>query len=297
MQSTTRTPFNGPIAVAGATGKQGGAVVSRLLERGHPVRALTRNPSKPAAKALERSGVEVVQVDLEDRTSIDAALVGAAAVFSVQDFLEAGVEAELRQGMNLTEAAAQARVGHVVYSGASTMDRNTGVPHLDSKWRIEQRVRELDIPWTVFRPAAFMDNWAWERESIERDGVIRYPLRADTVYRQIAVADIAAMVVTAFEDRLTWASQIMPLTGEMSTMTEIAETFSRVLGRPIRYEQLDWETCKKEQGEELTAMYRYFDTFGMDGDPRYLKRWHRRALSLEAFLRSEAWNKPSASAA
>lgn len=297
MQSTTRIHLNGPIVVAGATGKQGGAVVSRLLERGHRVRALTRNPAKPAAKALEQSGVEIVQADLEDRLSIDAALVGAAAVFSVQDFLEAGVEAELRQGMNLTEAAAQARVGHLVYSGASTMDRNTGVPHLDSKWKIEQRVRELDIAWTVFRPAAFMDNWAWERESIERDGVIRYPLRADTVYRQVAVSDIAAMAVIALENRTTWANQIMPLTGEVSSMTEIAETFSRVLGREIRYERMDWDTCIQQQGEELTAMYRYFDTFGMDGDPRYLKRWHADALPLEAFLRAEGWGEPPASAA
>lgn len=294
-QNSIKT-YDRPIVVAGATGKQGGAVVRRLLERGHRVRALTRNPAKPAAAELAQMGAEVVTADLEDRASLDAALKGAGAVFSVQDFLEAGVEAELRQGLNLTGAAGAAGVEHIVYSGASTMDRNTGVPHLDSKWQVEQRVRSLDMPWTVFRPAAFMDNWVWDRQAIEQDGVIRYPMRPDTVYRQVAVADIAAMAVLAFERPDIWAGQIMPLTGDVSTMDEIAETFAQVTGRPVRYEQLSWEACLEQQGEELTAMYRYFDTFGMDGDPRYLQRWHSEALTLEAYLRSDGWDRPASSA-
>jgi len=283
--------YDQPIVVAGATGKQGGAVVRRLLERGHRVRALTRNPAKPAAAELAQMGAEVVAADLEERSSLDAALKGAGAVFSVQDFLETGVEAELRQGLNLTEAASAAGIGHIVYSGASTMDRNTGVPHLDSKWQVERRVRSLDVPWTVFRPAAFMDNWVWDREAIEKDGVIRYPMRPDTVYRQVAVADIAAMAVLAFERPDIWAGHIMPLTGDVSTMGEIAQTFARAMGHPVRYEQMPWEACLEQQGEELTAMYRYFDTFGMDGDPRYLRRWHPEALTLEAYLRAEGWDR------
>ena len=282
--------YDRSIAVAGATGKQGGAVVRRLLDRGHKVRALTRNPAKTAATELAQMGAEVVAADLEDRASLDAALKGAGAVFSVQDFLESGVDSELRQGLNLTEAAGAAEVEHIVYSGALTMDRNTGVPHLDSKWQVEWRVRSLDVPWTVFRPAAFMDNWVWDREAIEQDGVIRYPLRPDTVYRQVAVADIAAMAVLAFERPDIWAGQITPLTGDVSTMEKIAQTFTSVIGRPVRYEQVSWDACLEQQGEELTAMYRYFDTFGMDGDPRYLWRWHPEAMTLEAYLRAEGWN-------
>lgn len=102
--STTKI-HDRPVAVAGATGKQGGAVAHRLLARGHKVRALTRNPGKPVAHALAAKGAEVVRADLEDRVSLDRALAGAGALFSVQDFLEAGVQAERRQGLNLAEAA------------------------------------------------------------------------------------------------------------------------------------------------------------------------------------------------
>ena len=278
-----------PIAVAGATGSQGGAVARRLLQRGHAVRALTRNAGTPAARALADAGAEVREADLNDRASVDVALRGAKAVFSVQDFLEAGVDAELRMGLNLTEAARAARVGHIVYSAASTTDRNTGVPHLDSKWLIEQRVRKLEVPWTVFRPAAFMDNWAWDRDTIERDGVIALPLQADTPYCQVAVADIAAMAVLAFERPDIWVGQVVPLAGDISTPLEIAETFSRVMDREIRYERMSWDDCRETQGEDLTLMYMYFDDFGMDGVPAFLERWHPEALSLEGFLRTEGW--------
>ena len=282
-----------PIAVAGATGKQGGAVAHRLLARGHKVRALTRNPDKPAAQALAAQGAAIVRADLEDRTSLDRALAGAGALFSVQDFLEAGVEAELRQGLNLVEAAAASGIGHIVYSGASTMDRNTGVPHLESKWQVETRVRALDKPWTVFRPAAFMDNWEWDRQTILETGIVRYPIRPDTLYRQVAVADIAAMVVTAFEHPDVWTGQIMPLAGDVSSMEEITATLSRITGQTLRYEQMSWEQCVAEQGEELMLMYRYFDRFGMDGAPAYMRRFNPDAMAFETYLQRAGWGEVS----
>ena len=64
------------ILVTGATGKQGGAVVHHLLERGFRVRALTRDSTKPKAQALAERGSEVVQGDLDDRASVEQALKG-----------------------------------------------------------------------------------------------------------------------------------------------------------------------------------------------------------------------------
>ena len=69
------TPTIRPILVTGTTGKQGGAVVRALLQAGRPVRALTRDPSSAAGKALAAQGVEVVKGDLNDTASLDAALV------------------------------------------------------------------------------------------------------------------------------------------------------------------------------------------------------------------------------
>ncbi|MEM8964868.1 MAG: NmrA/HSCARG family protein [Bacteroidota bacterium] len=287
----TKKIYDRPIVVTGATGKQGGAVARHLLASGHSVRALTRNPDKPAAQALKEAGAEVVQADLEDRSSIDAALKGAAGLYSVQDFLEAGVEAEQRQGLNLTAALSDSGVEHVVYTGASTMDRNTGVPHLDSKWNVEMSLRNSGKAWTVFRPAAFMDNWEWDCESIIETGVVRYPMHPEMPYAQIACDDIGRMVAQAFEQPELWANKASPITSDISTMKEITATLAKVLGRDIQYQQLTWDEVQAEQGEELMLMYRSFDTIGMDGSPYFLQRWLGQTTDFESYLLKAGWNQ------
>ncbi|MFN3227034.1 MAG: NmrA/HSCARG family protein [Hyphomicrobiales bacterium] len=287
----TKKTYTRPIVVAGSTGKQGGAVARHLLAGGHTVRALTRNPSKPAAQALADAGAEVVAADLEDCASLDAALKGAAGLYSVQDFLEAGVEAEERQGLNLTAALAASGIEHVVYTGASTMDRNTEVPHLDSKWNVEMAVRASGKPWTVFRPAAFMDNWEWDRQSISESGLVRYPMHPQMPYAQIACDDIGRMVALAFENPDIWLNKAAPITGDVSTMEEITATLGQVLGRELRYQQLTWDEVQAEQGEELMLMYRSFDTYGMDGSPYYLRRWLGDISSFETYLRKAGWGQ------
>src|SRR5215216_3722844 len=150
------------IVVAGATGKQGGAVARSLLDRGFQVRALTRNPQKPEAQALADHGAEVVQGDMEDRSSMERALEGAYGIFSVQNFWESGYDREVQQGKMVADAAKAAGVEHFVYSSVGSAHRQTGIPHFESKWEIEEHVRQIGLPYTILRPTAFMQNWEWE---------------------------------------------------------------------------------------------------------------------------------------
>ena len=115
------------ILVAGATGKQGGALVQHLLTGKWKVRALTRNPESRAAKALAGRGVEVLRGDLEDPASLDRAVAGAYGVYSVQDFWSVGARREVQQGKNLADAAAKASVEHFVYSSVGGAERNSGI--------------------------------------------------------------------------------------------------------------------------------------------------------------------------
>src|SRR5262249_62061501 len=103
------------VLVTGATGKQGGAVGRRLIERGHRVRALTRDPASPAAIALAGIGVDVAMGSLEDRGSIARALAGADALFAMSTPYEAGVAPEMRQGLDPAHAA-KAAGGHLGYT-------------------------------------------------------------------------------------------------------------------------------------------------------------------------------------
>ncbi len=146
------------ILVTGATGRQGSAVIQRLLARDFPVRALTRNPDKPQARALAGHGTEVMRGDLNDPDSLTRALGGVYGVFSVQTPAEHGAAVEVRQGINLADAAKRSRASHFVYSSVGSADRNTGIPHFDSKARVEDYVRGTGLKYTIFRPVFFMEN-------------------------------------------------------------------------------------------------------------------------------------------
>ena len=103
------------ILVAGATGRQGGAVTKNLLEKGFAVRAMTRNPESEKALGLKSNEVELVKADMNDPDSLTAAVDGVYGVFSVQNFWEAGNEDEVAQGKAIANAAKAAGVKHFVY--------------------------------------------------------------------------------------------------------------------------------------------------------------------------------------
>lgn len=91
---------------------------------------------------------------------LDRALTDVAALFFMTTFAGAeGTEGEVRRGLTVAEVAARARVPQVVYSWVGGAERSTGVPHCESKRRVEQRLTEV-VPTTLVRPTSFMDDLA-----------------------------------------------------------------------------------------------------------------------------------------
>lgn len=278
------------ILVSGATGSQGGAVARSLQERGFGVQALTRDPEKPQARELASKGAEVVEGNLDDRASIDRALDGVYGVFSVQQFFEAGYEGEVRQGINLADAAKNAGVSHFVYSSVGSAHRNTGIPHFDSKWEVEEHVRYVGLPYTILRPVFFMDNWEGMRDQI-LSGTLPQPLDPDKPLQQVAVEDIGAFTALAFEDPQKWVGREVDLAGDELTMPQVAETFGRVIGREVSYYQVPWDQFREMMGEEMAGMYEWFNEVGYEADIPALRGEHRGIESLEGHLRTHGWEE------
>jgi uncharacterized protein YbjT (DUF2867 family) len=222
----------GPILVVGATGRQGGAVARHLLARRRAVRALTRNPDRAAARALERLGAELVRGDLDDRASLDRATAGVSGVFSVQDPWLHGVESEIRQGKQLAEAAKRAGVEHIVQGSVGYADQPTGIAHFESKGVIEAHIRQLGIRLTSIRPALYMDSLLTQSEPRARFilGATRRGLHGGKV-QLAAVDDIGRVAAEAFEAHEIGADQIVELAGDELSFDEILATFTRVTGR------------------------------------------------------------------
>jgi uncharacterized protein YbjT (DUF2867 family) len=280
------------IAVTGATGQQGGAVARHLLARGFKVRALTRDPQTQAAQALAAAGAEVVQADNEDRASLDAAFAGVYGVFSVQSFWEGGIESEIRQGINITDAAKAAGVQHFIYSSVGGAERSTGIPHFESKWQIEQHIQQLGLPATILRPVEFMDNYHWQRQGIFGGSLIA-TVKPGRKQFLIAVDDIGAFAAIAFENPQEYIGKAIELAGDHLTPEEIADTFSRIIGRPVQLGERP-PSQDPRQEEEMGKMVRWFNEKGYQADLPALRAIYPQLQTFDTWVRSTGWAQPEA---
>lgn len=273
------------ILVSGATGKQGGASLRHLRNSGFTVRALTRDPDEPKARALAGHGVELVRGDLEDRASLTRAVDDVDGVHSVQESHAAGPEGEIRQGTNLAEAARRGGVSHFVYSSVAGADQGTGIPHFDSKFRIEEAVRATGMPFTIVRPVFFMENWLGMRDSIEK-GALTLPLDPSTRLQMVAVDDIGGAVAMAFQSPGKWRGRIFEIAGDELSMTELASIFSRATGREVRYVQAPWNEFEAQVGPDLGRMYRWFQETGYHVDIGAARNEYHALTSFEHWINS-----------
>ncbi|MFD3584638.1 NmrA/HSCARG family protein [Streptomyces sp. NPDC058683] len=234
---------DGLVVVTGATGRQGGATARRLLAAGRPVRALVRDTTAPAAKALETAGAELVRGEFDDPSSLPAALEGAAALFAVPPaaFGPDGpdTEREFGRGRGLIDAAAAVGVEHVVFTGvASTPGRPGGS---EGKKRIEDHLHERIRSVTVLRPVRFMSNYLGSTP-IGLDGIVdgvhRHIFPPDEPAQIVAVEDIAEFAALAFDQPDRFAGRTLELAGDAPTPADAVAAISEATGAAVRYEQI-----------------------------------------------------------
>src|SRR3954465_8414263 len=232
------------ILITGVTGHQGGAVAQALQDKGFHLRGLTRKPESAQAAALARHGVDVVKGDLDDEETLRRALAGAWGVFGVQNAGEAGVAREEEQGKRLAKLAREASVQHYVYTSVGSADKRTGVPHFDSKWRIEETVRALRFPsHVILRPVFFMDNLL--APFSVQGSTLNWALGQSTKLPMIAVDDIGWFGARAFTDASGLNRREIDLAGDVRTMPEAAKILTKALGRPIAYAQTPIEQVRQ----------------------------------------------------
>jgi uncharacterized protein YbjT (DUF2867 family) len=279
------------ILVTGATGQQGGALARLLLMRGQRVRALTRRADSPAAVTLAGQGAELAVGDFDDRTSLERAMRGIDAVFLMATPIQAGIEAESRQAIAVVDAATAAGVRHLVYSSVANADRQTGIPHFDSKYLVERRIQALGIPSTIIGPAFFMDNFAGPfLLSGLREGKLSLALSAARKLQQVALADIAGFAALVLESREPFLRQRIDLASDERSGPEVAEILSRVLGRRIEYVELPL-AAMREVSEDQARMFEWLDRVGFNADIAALRReysevgWH----SFEEWAKAQDW--------
>src|SRR5262249_9196534 len=258
------------------------------------LRVLTRNPGGPAARDLQQQGIEIFQGDLDDPASLERAVRGVHGVYSVQDYWTIGARREVQQGKNLADAAKTAGVRHFVYSSVGGAERNSGIAHWETKWEIEKHIRQIGLPATILRPAAFMENYYIDQVEIGiLKGKLRDPIRHDKPYQTIATDDIGAFVALAFEPPQRFIGVELQIDGSELTNPEAARILSKVLGRPVKFQRIPMPIVRVAMGKEFYQMFRWFNAEGYKADIAGLRSRYPeiRLRNLEEWLRQEGWHK------
>jgi uncharacterized protein YbjT (DUF2867 family) len=257
------------IFVAGVTGKQGGAVAHHLLEHGYNVRGITRNLYKPEAVALAAKGAEIREGDLNDPDSYKELLKGAHGVFSVQNFWEAGYLDEIKQGQDLADCAKDAGVKHFVYSSVGSANKETGIIHFDSKFEIEEHIKEIGLPYTIIRPVFFMENFYAMRDHI-LDGALVFGMVASVPLHMIAVDNVGYVVARIFEEPFKFIGKEIDIAGDAVTFPQVADVLSEVIEKDVQYMPMEMEDFRDNFGEDYGTMVEWFNNAGYNVDVKKL---------------------------
>ncbi len=283
--TTEATPT---IAVFGATGSQGGSVTDALLAQGANVRALVRDAQSERARSLAERGVELVQADVDDPRSLIDALTGVDAFYFMTTPYAGSLEnpdsgSETRQGVALADAAAAAEIPHVVFSSVGGAERNSGVPHFESKRRVEEHLDQLGLHKTIVRPVFFSENFAFMAPTVEGgELVLRMPLPDGVKLQMVAVRDIGIVVAAALLGTAPVPESI-ELAGDELTGSEIAAAFGAHAGMPSRYEALPLEVLDGQ--DDMQSMFRWFaETPAYQADIAQVRSLDPEAWDLPAWL-------------
>lgn len=249
------------VLVTGATGLHGGAVADALLAAGHRVRAFTRDGRGERSRRLAGRGAEIAVGDLFDAGSLVAAMRGATAVYAVTTPFASGEAAEIEQGAHIIAAAGEARVPWLILASVASADRSTGIPHFESKARIEERLRASGLPYTVVAPTFFYENLGDPAE-IVAGGELALPLSPTRPLQQVAVADVGALVVALLARRGDFLGRRIEVAGDDPTPREMAGALSAAGGRRVTFEPIDLAG----RGGDIAAMYRYLEHTGYQVD-------------------------------
>jgi len=154
MASDTVTQSRKPrVLVLGSTGLTGEAVAAKLddvSDRVDVVRA-SRNPEN--VEEWRRRGRSAIQLDLDDARTFAAALEGIDRLFVVTGY----TVAMTHQTKTITDAAADAGVGHIVHLGIFGNGRSTD-PHFAWHELVERYIEGSGVAWTHLHPHMFMEN-------------------------------------------------------------------------------------------------------------------------------------------
>ena len=274
-------PYKKIIAVVGATGAQGGGLVRAILADPHggfAVRALTRDVNSAKAKELAKLGAEVVAADVDEPESVKKAFDGAYGAFCVTFFwAHFSPEKEMADAQNMAQAAKAAGLKHVIWSTLEdtrkwiplnddrmpTLLGKYKVPHFDAKGASNHFFTDAGVPTTFLLTAFYWDNFIHFGMGPKKgpDGTLAITLpMGDKRLPGIAAEDIGKCAYGIFKNTKEFVNTTVAISGENLTGAQMAATFTEILGKQVRYNDVPPEVYRGfgfPGAEDLGNMFQF----------------------------------------
>jgi uncharacterized protein YbjT (DUF2867 family) len=282
------------ILVTGAAGKTGWAVIRALSAKGEAVRALVYRPEQ--TQGVEALGVQEVAVgDMRLPATMDQATLGIQGVYHICPNVSPD---EVEIGQVAIAAARAAGVQHFVYHSV-LHPQTEAMPHHWLKLRVEEALLTSGLPYTILQPAAYMQNVLAHWDQIVEDGIYSVPYAVETRLSMVDLKDVAQAAAYVLTEPGHQGATYELVGTEALSQTEVAAVLSRKLGRQVSAQTVPIETWERQarssglgayQVKTLVKMFRYYEHYGFEGNPRVLS-WllGRPPTTFAAFVERERY--------
>jgi uncharacterized protein YbjT (DUF2867 family) len=308
------------IAVVGATGSQGGGLARSILDDRDgefAVRAITRDPKSPKARALAAAGAEVVAADQDDPPSMRRAFEGAHGAYCVTSFWDhMSPDREREQARKQADAAREARVQHVIWSTLEdtrryvplsdprmpTLQGRYKVPHFDVKGEADEFFAATGVPTTYLLTSFYWDNYIkfglGPKPGPDGRLVLAMPL-GDRPFPSIAADDIGRCAHAIFGRGAEFVNRRVGIAGGHLTGTQMAEGLARALGREVSYQSVPFDVFRglgfpgaDDLGNMFQFNHDFSEEFCKSRSPEFTRALHPGLQSYEQWLAVHAREIP-----
>ena len=213
-----------------------------------------------------------MQGNFDDPTTIERAARGVDAMFLMGTALGAGVAAETRHGISAVDAAKDAAVPWLVYSSVGDANRQTGIPHFESKFAVEEHLRRSGVPHAVSAPTSFMENLrAPFQLPMLRQGRLAMGLSPGRPLQMVALDDLGGFVTYVLENPSRFAGKRIDVASDALSGLETARILSEQSGRAIEYQQVPIDVLRN-QNADFAKMFEWMERAGYTADIEGLRR-------------------------
>ena len=263
------------VAVFGANGKQGGSVVSALLQDDtYAVRAIVRDKTNAAALELIDRGCEVRQCDYNDNKHLEHAINGVTYAFIVTNFWDPATgNKEEHILRSIAHACKKDHIKHVVVSSLPNVQKESNdkyhVPHFTNKAKGLTHFEEFKIPHTSFEAAFYYQNFYSfiQPTKSAHDEIFSLPDCKELT--AFDVNETGEAVLKIFQNHDQWKSKRVCMTGSNMSMQEYIECLDAAKDHHVHLKNLTTEESTAAMGKELTDMFGWINEFGYYGEADY----------------------------